>query len=106
MAMGLRPGTHVYLAMTAADKYLTRFDDQASKLLSFMDDKGTNLTGQPIVGNFGFPVTSADQHQCVVEVISDKLPAVGARTVKIKANVMLLAGADLKNQTVPAIELK
>lgn len=105
-------GTHVYIEITDKTKNFLSFDDKASKLAAFTDDKGTDLTkikkkswGRPNwLGSF--PKITDDKHGARFEIKSTVCPAKGATKVKIDATIVLLAGSGQKTETQEDVELK
>lgn len=97
MAVDRPTGTGLAVKVRRADRYLLGIDDAASSLGVFRDDKGTNLIvrGAPESPPdwIGYPVrVSDDGHECVFEIVSERTPAPGARSLHAEADVVLKFG--------------
>ena len=98
---GRHSGTTLHVRVARQDKTIISIDREASKLSSFTDDKGTDLSvkskrrwGDHWLGSW--PRISDDGHSCVLEISSPKTPAAGASKLIIKADIALACGSDVK----------
>lgn len=105
------PGTSLHIRLTRKDKYFVELDEEASKLLSFSDEKGTDLSkartrrfGRGWLGHW--TQISKDGHSCIFEARSGLLPAAGARELRLKANLVMVCGAGEKTAEQKNLVLK
>jgi hypothetical protein len=112
---GIKPGTNETIAFWLAnsgtavdlriklDRQIARFDEQASRLIRFADDKGGDLTrppdGRPINSFFNEnkpiivkPGLGADEAEVILRGFGT--PAPGATKLQIHADLVFLAGTD------------
>src|SRR4051812_44904654 len=96
LVMGAWPGTTVTLILSQPDKFVIGVDENASKLTSFIDDRGTNLAKAE--GNSSswisaiFSKISEDGKLVAAPIRSNATPAAGAREITLKATVVLRCG--------------
>lgn len=104
-------GTTVTVAASLPDVGILGVEAAASKLDSFADDKGTDLTKGP-VGSFPrewvnpFPRIGKDRHLAAFELQANGTPAVGATKVKLKGTLTVTAGVGEKPAASAELEFK
>jgi hypothetical protein len=86
-------GTQVHVRVKCAGAALLGIDDDASKLIAFTDDRGTDLS-QKDQWLWPFLHTSDDGQETTVTLKSEKTPGPGARELRLRAVVALKTGAD------------
>ncbi|NIA07274.1 MAG: hypothetical protein GWP14_06515 [Actinobacteria bacterium] len=111
VGFGNKPGTTLHVKIMQQDKFIIDVDDKASKLLSFTDDKGTDLSKQK-QKRFGqgwlasFPKIAEDGQSCIIEIRSDRLPKAEAGQITVKAQIALTCGSGEKTERVENVSLK
>jgi hypothetical protein len=106
---GERAGTTLWLLVTLPDRHIVGLDETASKITAFADDKGTDLNVEERNRFWHKPVdceTVEDGRGCVLAFRSPKLPAANARTLALKATVVLLHGIGDKTAAQASVALK
>ena len=106
-----REGTLLTFVLQLPDKQAVGFDEKASKLTAFKDDKGTDLAkagpkaaaspfGNPGFGGMGPgaepPLTCQvdnEGHRVTLDVFGPRTPAAGAGKITVKADLVLKIGA-------------
>jgi hypothetical protein len=98
------PGTSVALAVVPpAGAGLVEFDERASRIQAFADDKGQNLLEQ---GRFGpFPKIAEDGSVAVVDLEVRGRPSPGATSLNLQGTVALTMASGSKPTKLPAIQL-
>ena len=103
---GNEPGTSLYLKIPGNGKVIIGIDEKASKLTSFVDDKGTDLSKKrKIKGPWGFGIKhywltktriSKEGKACIVQINSQHTPQAKAQALTLKADIVLSCGAAKK----------
>ena len=108
IVQGLRAGTSLWLRLTRPDKHFICLDEKASTLDAYADDKGTDLKPTAQRTYWGKPIRGQvpDASHCVLEFQSSKIPAAGARTLAVKANVVMTCGVGEKSAEQKGVALK
>lgn len=105
-----QPGIVLTLVLGRADKLFIGMDGKNSQLVSFTDNKGTDLLKRSgkfsISGLDAFPKFSKDGHVCVFDVRGSMIPAKGATSVRVKAIVVLKYGEGEKTAVQKDLKLK
>ncbi len=103
---GHQEGVTVTLVIRNARKQFIGVDGR-TKLIAFTDDKGTDLLKDwPRWGMIGSPNFSADGHLCVVSVIVYTPPAPGAKTLRLKARLVMKCGENEKTVVQKGLKLE
>jgi hypothetical protein len=105
-----RTGTILTIQVTRADKHFLGVDGKASRLESFTDDHDTPLIDEDakLLGAWadGTAWVSPDGTQCLFEVLSTRLPARGARRLKLEAKMVLKCGRQGEVAEQPELRLE
>ncbi len=106
-------GTSVGLLIKVPQGGLVVFDSNSSKLKSFIDDKGKDLTKPDIKKEFGLlppfevvPHISEDGKLCRATITVPSLPAKDATKLIISGEVVLKIAAQKKDYSAEKVELK
>jgi hypothetical protein len=104
-------GTSVAIRLEAAGpKSIVGFDESASKIAVFADDKGTDLlkAGKEMTERmrFGFPRVSEDGRSALFEVRSGGVPAAGSASLKVKLTAALKVASQKKTDRAAGAALK
>jgi hypothetical protein len=104
-------GTTVALLVSSAQGGLIAFDEKASQVESFSDDRGTNLlagkkSGFSFNRGYGGGTVSRDGKACLIELKSENVPASGARTLDIKGKLVLSAAKNRKTYAAKGVKAK
>ena len=90
-------GSSLALIVAAGAGKIIALDDEASKVQSFVDDKGTNLlAGESRFGRDGFgpfPKVSEDGKAGMMEVRGSGAPAAGATKLRLKGSIAVVTGS-------------
>jgi len=104
-----QPGTRLTFCVQRKDKLFIAVDKQASRLVSFRDDKGTDLTKAAKKGfSFGWldeKRISKDGRTCAFEISGPSVPVKGAALIKLKAEVIIDCGRQEKTVRQEGVEL-
>ncbi len=104
-AFNERPGTAVALAIQApAGTGIVEFDDHASKLDAFSDDKGQSLLEEGRIGPF--PKIAEDGSAALVEIEVQARPSVGAVSVTAQGSLAMTLAGGSKPQRIPNVRLE
>jgi hypothetical protein len=111
MASGLQAGTRLHLQIRRPDVSIVDLDTEASKLETFTDEKGTDLSKADRAGWksrswLSWPEVSKDGHTASFGVTSKRVPAAGAKELHLKAAIVLRCGSAVKNAEVKDLALK
>jgi len=105
----VKKGTSLTLVVRRADKFFVGMDKK-TKLAAFTDDAGTDLlkkTGKwGMSGISSFPKFSEDGHLCVVDVQGPTPPAKGAKTIRLKATLVMKCAEGEKTAVQKDLKLK
>lgn len=106
-------GTQVVLLLQAPGGGLLDFDDDASKLETFADDKGTDLLKAEKDARFGrkpgfghFNKVSKDGKASMVTLESTRLPAAGASELKLAGKLVFRSATTKKTYEQKGVALK
>lgn len=104
-------GTRVALMLLAPDGGLLSFNENASKVSTFQDDKGKNLllTKQKTFrgpGFSAFPKISKDTKACILEVHSPEVPTKGAVEITLVGEAVMLTATQKQDFPVENVALK
>ena len=100
-----KPGTSLYMKIAGNGKVIIGIDEKASKLTSFVDDKGTDLSKKRKVegpwGRFGHnwltkKKITKEGKACIVQINSQHTPQAKAQALALKADIVLSCGAGEK----------
>jgi hypothetical protein len=100
LVMGAWAGTTITLLLSQPEKSVIGIDENASKLTSFTDDRGTDLAKAE--GNSAswisavFSKISEDGKLVAAPIRSNATPAAGAREITLKATIVLRCGGAQK----------
>jgi len=104
-----QPGTRLTFCLQHKDKLFIAIDKQASKLISFKDDKGTDLTKAPKKSfSFGWldeKRISKDGRTCAFEISGPTVPVKGAARIHLKAKVVIDCGSQEKTARQEGVAL-
>jgi hypothetical protein len=92
-------GTTVVLEVVRPEGGLIAFDENASKLVSFTDDKDTRLLTRTGFGRSGFGMMtkiSSDGKAALIEINGNELPAKEAREIRISGTLVFTAATKTK----------
>lgn len=109
---GRRPGASVFVKIHDQAAYFLEVDKKRSELLRFADDRGTDLSKPRQGSRFGqqwlghLTGISEGGHACVVQIASEKTPRLGAREIKLKANIAITCGSAARTGRQQAVALK
>ena len=94
--------TTIKVSVALPKKYIVGIDFEGSKVTSFTDDKGTDLTDSPFpkVWHLFLPGQVRDGKAIGLNFAANRKPAKGATKIRIKAEVVLLYGSEVKNLKV------
>ncbi len=110
MMVGRLPiGTVLVLWVADLRGQIIRLDDQASRIVTFTDDKDTNLLTEKVAGAFPPPLSAQireEDHRCIVEVLSSRTPAPEAVRITLKATIVLRCGMGEKTTEHKDLSLK
>lgn len=110
---GRRPGVEITVIATGNLKVLA-YDPASSKLSSFVDDKGTDLSKTEGWGDlpwlspfYSGSSSSADEPEppFSFSIVSSVMPAKGATTLTLDATIGLITGTDLKTDETKDVAL-
>ena len=106
-----QPGTKLAVLVQKPDGGIIEFDDDASELKSFADDKGTKLhvekEGFGQSSGFGmFANVSEDGKACMISIEGDNVPAQGAASLKASGTLALKCASEQKTTTNKNVALK
>lgn len=82
------------LLVDAGDAALIEMDEDASKLISLKDDKGTDLKGEI----WSFPKISEDGKLARVQVQGEKSPAKGARSIQASGKLVFHSASETETK--------
>jgi hypothetical protein len=113
-------GTSLAVLIDAGGKQIVKIDVDASRIRSFTDDKGTDLTKkkpqkkraggmmmmQPQAGIGSFPKIGTDRKFAAIEITGPTMPARGAKALLIDAELIVSVGKKTKTTTVKNARLK
>jgi len=107
------PGTNVELFAALPDRYVICCDADQSRIDSFADDLGTDLTkpqpgrrtGGAGVVPFGVEQVSRDGRRCQVTLRAASVPAKDARKITVKGTLVLKCGSDEKTVQTADVDL-
>jgi len=100
-------GVHCVVVLAEPDQYIIGVDEEASKLTSATDDKGTDLTENnrnKWISRF-FSQINKSHHKVAVPMAFATVPAPGATTIHVQADIVLNCGRDEKTDTLKAFDL-
>jgi hypothetical protein len=94
--------TTISVSVALPQKSIVGIDDQASKVTKFTDDKGTDLTDGPFpnVWHLFLPGQVRDGKAIGLKFMANRKPAKGATKIRIKGEITLLYGSEVKNLKV------
>jgi hypothetical protein len=105
--MGVQPGTSLSIHF-AGNRDFVRLDDEKSKIISFADDKGTDLLSKsdkskskPGAVQFSFTPRlradfAEDRHAGLIHATAPQRPVAGATKITLKADVVIKCGTGEK----------
>ena len=104
-------GVSLTLAVYRPDRFLIGVDEKKTTLALFTDDRKTDLLKKTggwggMSGISSFPKFSKDGHLCVFDINATRPPAKGARTLRVKAIVVLKYGEGEKTAVQKNLKLK
>jgi hypothetical protein len=102
-------GTSLALLLHRPAGGLIAFDEDASKLAVFADDKGQSLLTKGTFMSPGFstwPKFSQDGKAALIEINGGAVPGDGAREVKAKGTMVFTAASEKKTFTQTGVQLK
>ncbi len=98
-------GTELALGITAKESRIIGLDEDKSKVTSFTDDKGTDLTGGK--AEFGsFPKIAEDGTFGILEVKGSGIPAAGATKIMAKGTLAVTLGGKTATTRSEAVAVK
>ncbi len=100
---GQAPGTSVVLLWSDPARCILGLEEESLKIATFSDDKGTDLAGEARLGPW--PRVGEKKDRVAFSVVSERVPAAGAREIRLKASIAVLTGADLKTATQEGLAL-
>jgi hypothetical protein len=109
-----KPGVTVSAIFTPPHGKIISIDQNESKVLSFTDDKGTDLMAAPASDDpfnkpglsYMTPQSGGGLLSAIVDLKASGLPAKGATSVTISGQVVAETAGDPKQVTVPDAEIK
>jgi len=109
-----QPGTTVALLVKSPKGGLIELDRKVSRVATFTDDKGTDMTKSVKRGKWGtkkagfgaFPKISKDTKACLVELHSPIVPAKGAKIVKAAGTLVFKTATKKKTFKQTGVVLK
>lgn len=108
-----RPGTRIQAVLSLPGKTMLAVDEKASKLESFKDDLGTDLTkaddtfpgGNRWVESFAFKASEKGDRALTVFNAAG-VPASGAKKILMRGTLSILCGGTTKTAELKEVELK
>jgi hypothetical protein len=100
------PGVRLHFTFSDKGRTILGLKTEAFKLESLTDDKGTDLAAGDVAKPGSWPELSEDRHRITFSLETEKLPAAGAREIRVKAKFVVLAGADLKTESRKDVKLE
>jgi hypothetical protein len=96
LGAGLK-GTSLSLCVVIPGRHVVGCDLDACKLAQFIDDKGTVLLRPDAPRTWsGYSKAESEPHALILELSGDEVPAPGAATISLKADVVILCGSGEK----------
>ena len=113
-AFNWNAGTALALLINRPQGGIVEFEKDSSKVLSFTDDKGKDLSKKETKDRFGsdraefgmMPDTSEDGKLCAVEVTAPGTPSKGATAITVSGQIGLLVATQKKDFTAEKVDLK
>jgi hypothetical protein len=99
------PGARLWFAYSDKGRTILGLKTEAFALESLADDKGTNLAAGDVARLGSWPELSEDRHRIAFSLETEKMPAAGAREIRIKAKVVVLCGAEPKTGQAKDVKL-
>ena len=112
-------GTTLHLLLTTGEKNLVGFDEETSKVTSFVDDRGTDMLKEkpkPKKSGFHFggsrspigswPKFSKDKKALVIDISGPRSPAAGAGHLTLQGMIAVTVASGQRKQRLENIEFK